>query len=80
MPEKNIYILIGSRIKDIRESKGMTQQQISDICDFEKSTVSRIEAGRTNLTVKNLYKISKALKVRMKEIIDVDEEDEKDFY
>jgi len=41
----------------------MTQQQVSDICDFEKSTVSRIEAGRTNLTVKNLYKISRALGV-----------------
>ena len=72
MPEKNIYILIGSRIKDIRESKGMTQQQISDICDFEKSTVSRIEAGRTNLTIKTLYKISQSLGVKMTEIVDVE--------
>lgn len=71
MPEKNIYILIGSRIKDIRESKGMTQQQISDICDFEKSTVSRIEAGRTNLTIKNLYKISQSLGVKMKDLVDI---------
>lgn len=72
MPEKNIYILIGSRIKDIRESKGMTQQQISDICDFEKSTVSRIEAGRTNLTIKTLYKICQSMGVRMTEIVDVE--------
>ena len=72
MPEKNIYILIGSRIKDIRESKGMTQQQISDICDFEKSTVSRIEAGRTNLTIKTLYKISQSLGVKMTDIVDVE--------
>lgn len=80
MPEKDIYILIGKRIKDIRENKGMTQQQVSDICDFEKSTVSRIEAGRTNLTIKNLYKISMALDVQMKEIVDVDEEDHKKFF
>ena len=72
MPEKNIYILIGSRIKDIRESKGMTQQQISDICDFEKSTVSRIEAGRTNLTIKTLYKICQSMGVKMTEIVDVE--------
>jgi len=63
MSDKNIYLLIGQNIKSIREGKGMTQQQVSDICDFEKSTVSRIEAGRTNLTVKNLYKISRALGV-----------------
>lgn len=72
MPEKNIYILIGSRIKNIRESKGMTQQQISDICDFEKPTVSRIEAGRTNLTIKTLYKICQSMGVKMTEIVDVE--------
>ena len=72
MSEKNIYILIGRRIKNIRESKGLTQQQISDICDFEKSTVSRIEAGRTNLTIKTLYKISQSLGVEMTDIVDVE--------
>ena len=72
MSEKDIYILIGGRIKDIRESKGMTQQQISDICDFEKSTVSRIEAGRTNLTIKTLYKICQSMGVKMTEIVDVE--------
>lgn len=71
MLDRSIYILIGQRIKQIRESKGVTQQQISDICDFEKSTVSRIEAGRTNLTIKNLYKISQALGVSMKDIVDI---------
>jgi len=49
MSEVNIYILIGRKIKNIRESKGLTQQEVSDKCNFEKSTVSRIEAGRTNL-------------------------------
>lgn len=72
MSEKDIYILIGGKIKDIRESKGMTQQQISDICDFEKSTVSRIEAGRTNLTIKTLYKICQSMGVKMTEIVDVE--------
>jgi transcriptional regulator with XRE-family HTH domain len=71
MPEKNIYILIGSRIKNIRENKGITQQQISDICDFEKSTVSRIEAGRTNITIKTLYKLSQSLGVEMKDLVDI---------
>ena len=73
MSEVNIYILIGRKIKNIRESKGLTQQEISDKCNFEKSTVSRIEAGRTNLTVKNLYKLSQALGVKIKELVDVEE-------
>lgn len=71
MLESDIYISIGKKIKSIRESKGLTQQNLADLCDFEKSNVSRIEAGRTNITVKNLYKISKALGVKISEIIDL---------
>lgn len=72
MSESEIYISIGKKIKSIRESKGLTQQTLSDLCDFEKSNVSRIESGRTNLTIKSLFKISKALQVKMKELVDVE--------
>ncbi|MCS2699240.1 helix-turn-helix domain-containing protein [Phocaeicola dorei] len=34
--------------------------------------MSRIEAGRTNLTIKNAYKISLALGVRLKDLLDVE--------
>lgn len=72
MSESEIYIAIGKKIKSIRESKGITQQAVADICDFEKSNVSRIESGRTNMTIKNLFKISQALNVKMKELVDVE--------
>lgn len=72
LSEPNIYLQIGRKIKSIREGMGKTQQDIADICDFEKSTISRIEAGRTNLTVKNLHKISQALGVKMKDLVDMD--------
>ena len=61
---------IGGRIKEIRENKGMSQQSLADACNFEKSNMSRIEAGRTNLTVRTLYKISQALEVKISDLID----------
>ena len=72
MTEQLIYTLIRKRIKEIRESAGKTQQDIADFCDFEKSTISRIEAGRTNITIKNLYKLSKALNVKVVDLVDVE--------
>jgi len=72
MSESEVYISIGKKIKSIRESKGLTQQAVSDLCDFEKSNVSRIESGRTNMTIKNLFKISQALRVKMKDLVDVE--------
>lgn len=71
MLESDIYISIGKKIRNIRESKGLTQQNLADLCDFEKSNVSRIESGRTNITIKNLYKISKALGVKISDLIDL---------
>lgn len=69
MNENDIYITIGLNIKRIRESKNITQQELAYRCDFEKSNLSRIESGKTNITIKNLWKISKALEVDITELL-----------
>ena len=72
MNEVEMYILIGARIRKLRQDKGMTQQALADECDIEKPTLSRIEKGNTNPTVKSLWKISNALGVRLKDLVDVE--------
>jgi transcriptional regulator with XRE-family HTH domain len=64
---------IGNRIRDLRESKGISQQNLAAICNFEKANLSRIEAGRTNPTISTLYKISQALDIALTEIVDVED-------
>lgn len=70
MENTRLYITIGNRIKQIREEKGISQQDLAAKCDFEKSNMSRIEAGRTNLTIKTAYKISTALGIKLSELLD----------
>ncbi len=72
MFEEDVYKKIGKRIRDIRIEKSMTQLDIAAACNFEKSTISRIEAGRTNITVKTLYLLSKALGVEMKDFFEIE--------
>ncbi len=67
-----LYKEVGQRIKIIREEKGLTQQGLADLCNFEKSNISRIEAGRTNLTLKSLLLISEALNIPIKQLVDFD--------
>lgn len=62
---------IGSRIKSLREAKGVSQQDLAAICNFEKGNLSRIEAGRTNPTVSILYKISQALETSISNLVDI---------
>ncbi|MGI6677867.1 MAG: helix-turn-helix domain-containing protein [Dehalobacterium sp.] len=63
---------IGQRIRELRESKGISQQNLAAVCNFEKANLSRIEAGRTNPTVSTLYKISQALEITISELVDVE--------
>lgn len=71
MDSAEIKIRVGERIRKIREAKNISQQEIAVLCDFEKSSMSRIEAGRTNPTVTTLFKISAALGVTIKDLVDI---------
>ncbi|MEI8203911.1 MAG: helix-turn-helix transcriptional regulator [Bacteroidota bacterium] len=69
--EKEIIILVGKNIRKIRKEKGITQEQLAYDCNFEKSTISRIEAGRANLTLKTMIKLSQSLGVELKDLVDI---------
>jgi len=71
MNSDQILKKIGFRIKEIREAKGISQQDLASNCNFEKANMSRIEAGRTNFTISTLYKISQALEITISELVDV---------
>ena len=66
---EDLYKLIGNNIRTVREEKLMTQQTLADLCNMEKSNISRIERGQTNITIKNLYQIACSLETTMSELL-----------
>jgi len=67
--KKELQILIGKNIRAARNRKDIPAQELASRCDFEKSTIARLEAGNTNPTAFTLYKISQALGVKMEEFV-----------
>lgn len=57
----------GIRIKFLRESQNLSQNDLASLCNVEKTSISRIENGKMNVTLKTCLILSKALNV---EIID----------
>ncbi len=53
---------IGERIADLRETQGLTQDDLAKLLDTTQSAVARIESGKQNVSADMLKKISKALK------------------
>jgi len=61
---------LGQRIKEIRESKGLSQLDVASVCDYDKTTISRIENGRTNITLKTLVTLALAMEVDISQFFD----------
>ena len=63
-----ILFNLGKRIKLIRKIKDITQTQLAENCEMEKSTISKIEAGLVNVGYITLYRISIGLGVSICEL------------
>ncbi|MDK2771229.1 MAG: helix-turn-helix domain-containing protein [Flavobacterium sp.] len=66
--ENNTLKKIGKRIQELRELQNLSQQDLAAKINYDKSNMSRLEAGRTNMTVTTLEKVSKALNVELVEL------------
>jgi len=62
--------LIALRIRSLRKERKLTVQELAYRCDIERSNLSRIEAGRSNLTIKTLCIICNALDVPLRALIE----------
>ncbi|MEI9806448.1 MAG: helix-turn-helix transcriptional regulator [Bacteroidota bacterium] len=67
MTDPKFLANLGARIKELRLKQDMSQNDLSIQCNFEKASMSRIESGKTNVTVLTLRRISKALGVDVSE-------------
>lgn len=69
MKDSEHLIKIGKNISRIRKEKGLTIKALGLECDIDKPNLIPIEKGRRNITILTLVKISKALEVELKDLI-----------
>ena len=68
MSDNSLQINVGKHIQKLRELKGISQQDLAAKCNFEKSNMSRLEAGRVNPTLATIEKVAKALDITLAEL------------
>ncbi len=72
MKRDEIITMVGLKIRELREDKNLSLQEFSDKIDIEYNNLIRIEKGRTNPTLGTLIKISQALDVKIRDLVDVE--------
>jgi transcriptional regulator with XRE-family HTH domain len=65
----DIQKIVGTNIKNIRETKNLSQEKLADLSDLDRTYIFSIEKGRRNISIKVLFKIAKALEVSILELV-----------
>lgn len=67
--EATFIINLGIHIRQLRELKNLSQQDLANDCSIPKSQIARIESAKVNTTVRTLIKIANALQIEPKELL-----------
>lgn len=68
-----IKIIIGQRIKQLREKNSMSQKDLAFESDLDRSYIASVENGQRNISIVNITKIAAALKVSLKDFFNDEE-------
>jgi transcriptional regulator with XRE-family HTH domain len=55
---KDFRLKLGDKIRQVREERGYSQEQLADMMDINRSTISKIENGKFSITVDYLVRFS----------------------
>ncbi|MDH3976647.1 MAG: helix-turn-helix domain-containing protein [Deltaproteobacteria bacterium] len=64
--------LFGMRLKELRQSAGVSQDQLAESADISSKYLSRIEVGKQFPSIDKLVNLSKALNIELKDLFEFD--------
>ena len=67
--DNEVLKLFGDKVRAVRLSKKMSQEDLAYETGLEYSQINRIELGKINTSISHLFLIAKALKVSPKELL-----------
>lgn len=59
----DILLLFGSTVRNLRQNRGLSQEELADLCGLDRTYIGGIERGERNIGLVNVQRISFALKV-----------------
>ena len=67
---KKFLKILGTRVKELRKSQKISQEQLAYESNLHRIHLLRIENGKLNTSIGNLLAICKALNISLKELFD----------
>ena len=68
----DIKILVGKRVKELRNKLGVSQEELADMAELDRTYITSIERGKRNISIVNVEKLANALNVSLSIFFDFD--------
>ena len=62
-------IAFGRRVRELRKSKGISQERLAEMAGIDRSYMGNIERGEKNITLKKAYEICDALEIEIQDLV-----------
>ena len=70
MIKNSIQKQLGKKVRDLRTAKGYSQESFAHDCDLHRTYIGCIERGEKNVTINNITKIAKVLKINLSSLFE----------
>lgn len=60
----------GKRVRELRKARGYSQEDFADKAGLHRTYIGAIERGEQNVSLDNINKIAKALKIKVASFFD----------
>ncbi|HNP94084.1 MAG TPA: helix-turn-helix transcriptional regulator [Cyclobacteriaceae bacterium] len=67
--KRDLKEAFGTVIRELRESRGMSQQELADYAEMDRTYLSDLERGLNYPSLNTIYKIAEVLKIKPHELI-----------
>lgn len=68
----DIKVLVGKRVKELRNNLGISQEELADIAKLDRTYITSVECGKRNISIVNVEKLANALEVTLSEFFTFD--------
>jgi transcriptional regulator with XRE-family HTH domain len=62
--------MLGDKIRNYRKQAGFTQEQLAEKADLHHNFIGEVERGNMEISLTSMLKIAKALKVKVRDLVD----------
>jgi len=63
--EETKYYDLLTKFKEVREAKGLTQEELAEKAKINRTTLSQVETGSRNATVSTLMRLAQAMEMNL---------------